>query len=381
MILSLDNNNLTEFAHAAVDFSRTYPGAIPRLLATEIELLNPNTNFFFKEGGKARYFVYKLGNKIVGKIAAFINPKLTENGLQIGTVGLFDCIENASIAHELIHKAVEWLRENHCKTILGPMDFSIWHSYRFMTQGFGSRGFYGEPRNPEYYPVFFLNYGFSVRTTWESQVLDRHGMNAFVGEYKPQLDLSIELGYTFEVLKKANKDELMRFTYQTIIESYKYFPVFNPISEADFLHHFRRMPDILDTDCSQFVRNPNGMFVGFLLAPKDLYRPLVAMNGSTNFWAKMRYLWYRNQTNMANIAQGGTVPYFIREAAILGKKHQNLPISLAGVTICKALKNILAFKKYEQTIISLMREGAAIKNHAFDIATEKRTYALYELKP
>ncbi len=380
MIIQLTQSELSIFAQSGVAFSRTYAGAIPRLLAAEIAQMSTAQNFFFKQGGKATYFVYKINNKIIGRIAAFVNPTIKDNGAQVGCIGMFDSIEDYSIACELFEVAVAYLRTHNCKHIWGPIDFSIWHNYRLMTQGFGSRGFLGEPRNPPYYPAFFERYGFSVRNNWESQVLDHAAMANFIAANKGHLTLAHKLGYTFVQLNKANQDELMRVTYRILTESYQYFPGFNDISEQDFLLHFKHMPSVLDIRCSQFVKNPDGKYLGFLLVFKDLYAPLVAMNGSTHFWAKIKYLLHQHQTEMANIAQGGTLPFFIREAAVLSKKHGGAPLTLAGATLCNALENIVRTKKYKQTIISLMREGAAIKNHASDITTERRTYALYELK-
>jgi len=178
-----------EFANTGTVFSRLYPGAIPKFFKSELALLDTDKNFFFSSGGIMKSFLAYSENKIVGRIAAFINPDVSNNSQKVGLVGLFDCVNDYSIAEDLLNAAINWLKENSCTEIWGPVDFSIWHSYRFITKGFDTYSFIGEPRNPEYYPAFFEKFGFAKEKTWETYVLDKEDMKSFINQYSAQADL------------------------------------------------------------------------------------------------------------------------------------------------------------------------------------------------
>jgi len=380
MIREISAKDFKQFAQAGVDFSSSYPNGIKKFLEAEIATFHPDDNFFFKQGGHMQCFIFEDNKIIIGRIAAMINPELQENGETVGLIGLFDCVEEYSVAQQLLDVAIKYLKQKKCSLIWGPMDFSIWHHYRFMTQGFERYPFYGEPRNPEYYPKFFEQYGFKTKTGWESQVLNMKSMELFYDHNKEQLELFYRLNYSFEKLTAKNKNQMMDLSYALISSTYHQFPAFSAISLEVFKTHFKRLPDLLDKDCTLFVKNPEGKYVGFLLVFKDITMAVKAMNGKSGYLSKLKFLAHRNNSCMANIAQGAALPHYIREAAVVGRRQLNKPLTLAGATMCQAIKNIMDSGRYEYAVISLMRDGAHIKNHANDESSETRTYQLYQLE-
>ncbi len=368
------------FAKTGIVFSRKYPNGIVSLLTSEINQIDKTKNIFYKNGGISELFLYKQDDEIIGRVAAMLNPDFIKDDDKTGFVGLFDCINDYKVAEELLSSAVSWLKMKGCKKIWGPLDFSIWHNYRFMTEGFESYPYLGEPRNPEYYPEFFERFGFTSMNTWETQCFTKKDIELFIEKNKHQSELYDALGYTVETLNNKNKDSLMHLSHSVISEAYKVLPAYSEISENDFMQQFQLMPDLLDRDCSFFSRNPDGKFIGFILVMKDLYPAVQAMNGKTNLFAKLRFLMNRNKSVMATFTQGASLPYYIREAAVLGKKKFNMPLTLAGSTTCKSLIKIMESKRYEHAVISLMRHDGHLNNHGIGISSSQRNYALYHLK-
>lgn len=368
------------FAKAGVDFSRRYPNGIIRLYASELNATDQTKNFFFRNGGQYQAFLYGEKDQVSGRVAAFINRLMVEEEKQIGLVGSFDCIPDYKVAKVLLDSAISWLYKQGCTEIWGPVDFSIWHNYRFMTRGFESYAFVGEPRNPEYYPEYFETYGFTTKFTWESQLLNKEDMLQYISEYKEQTDIMDKLGYTFIKLNKKNRHELMLNTWKVIMQTYKVFPGFTPITENEFMEHYNHMPDLLDKESSLFIIAPDGKFAGFILVLKDYNQSLNAMDGKTNLPAKLRFLLNSNKSCMANLAQGAALPVYLKELAVQGRAKYGIPVSIGGTMVCKSMQSIIASGKYEKSILSLMREGAHIRNHAGNLASEKREYAVYELK-
>jgi len=137
---------------------------IPKNYETEVSLLDTDKNFFFRHGGKFKAFIAMRDNKVLGRIAAMINPLINYSETKSGFVGLFETIEDYAVSKLLLDKAIHWLKTENCHTFFGPMDFSIWVNYRFQTDNFNSKPFIGEPRNPPYYPYFFEKYG--LKRNW-----------------------------------------------------------------------------------------------------------------------------------------------------------------------------------------------------------------------
>lgn len=366
------------FSQIGVDFSKKYPNGITRFLSSQLELFNPQKNFILKNGFKFKCFIYTDGNINQGRIAAFIDPELQKKYPGLGFVGMYDSVDNETVSFSLLNTAIEWLKRSDCKTIVGPVDFSIWHNYRFLTNGFDQEAFLGEPRNPTYYPQLYEKFGFKKKYTWKSQLMDRKASLLFISENKTQADLWNKLGYSYVKLTNKNKSELMKKTYQILIKAYEVFPLFRVISEYDFLNHYAMMPNFIDRDCSLFLYNPDRKFLGFVLLMKDLTEAVRSMNGKTNLISKISFLLNKNKSNIANIAQGATLPFFIREAAVLGKTKFNTPLSIGGAAMCLSLQQAFSGKKYGSAIVSLMRDGAAIINHAQSLATFQREYCLFE---
>ncbi len=367
--------DIRSFALLGVEFSKSYPNGIPKFQSSELNNFNPKHNYFLRIGGKLQAFLSDENGSLNGRIAAMIHPEQPTNGL----IGLFDCVENEMVAHNLIDVAIEWLIENGCKSIIAPVDFSIFRSYRFMTNGFEEKSFVGEPRNPSYYPQFFQNYGFVVKHQWDSRYIDKTGMQTFLNDNKPHADCLDQLGYTIEKFNDKNKHDLMKKTYQIMIQGYKVFPLFTHLSEEDFMREYDLLPDMIHRESSLFVYNPKHEFLGFFLVFKDLTIPIQQMNGKSNIIAKLRFLLNQHKTEMANVAQGATTPYFIREAAVLGKRELNKSFSLASAISYKAIKLIDECKDYNSAIFTLIRDEGQMRNHVVK-PTKIRNYSLFEFE-
>ena len=171
----------------------------------------------------------------------------------------------------------------------------------------------------------------------------------------------------------------MKKTYRILIESYRVFPLFTTISESDFLQEYSLMPELIDRDCSRFGYNPNHEFITFTLVLKDLTKALRSINGKTNLLAKFRFLLNSRKSSIANFAQGGTLPRFIREAYVLGSRKGIQEFSLSAASVYQSIDAIRKSKKYTSVLFTLMREDGMMNLQIKDIHTNERAYAVYEL--
>ncbi len=119
-------------------------------------------NKLFKRGGKAiRWNLFNANNEMIGRIAAFVNPKY-EGKAAVGGIGFFECINDQTAANYLFDQAKEWLKQHNMETMDGPINFGE----RDQWWGLLIEGFY-EPLynmnyNFPYYIDLFEKYGFKT---------------------------------------------------------------------------------------------------------------------------------------------------------------------------------------------------------------------------
>ncbi|HEY0299037.1 MAG TPA: hypothetical protein VGB84_07445 [Arachidicoccus sp.] len=119
-----------------------------------------NRNF---QGGNAARWILKEGEKIIGRVAAFVNTKYKNFGTDFpaGGVGFFDCIDNQRAANLLFDTAKNWLRSQGADAMDGPINFGDRDKFwGLLVDGFDEEPIYGMAFNPPYYQQLFESYGF-----------------------------------------------------------------------------------------------------------------------------------------------------------------------------------------------------------------------------
>jgi hypothetical protein len=127
-------------------------------------VFNTAKNKFFRHGECTRWILKNNSNKVVGRIAAFIDKKtVTKNNKQpTGGIGFFECIDDKDVAFKLFDTAKDWLADRGIEAMDGPINFGERDSW----WGLLVEGFHEPPYkmnyNPVYYQEFFESYGFKI---------------------------------------------------------------------------------------------------------------------------------------------------------------------------------------------------------------------------
>ena len=117
-----DFDAFVDFAYA---INADDPNWVPPLRAEVVELLTPGKNPF-PEHARVQLFIARRASKVVGRISAhydelaLIQPPEQGMGPGTGNWGLFEA-EDEAVAHALIARAEQWLREQGMIRVLAPI--------------------------------------------------------------------------------------------------------------------------------------------------------------------------------------------------------------------------------------------------------------------
>lgn len=325
---------------------------------------------FEKPGNEFLNFVARERGEVVGRISAFVNRDLRDHdGEPVGALGYFECIDDYTVAKKLLDSATRWLAEQHgLRRIRGPMNFDIWHGYRFMTVGFQEKPFVGEPHNMPYYPEYFARYGFSIKAEWDSlEVTGRETICSMIDRGGKRCKLLRERGYRFEHMHLSSIDDDLPRLHRVLCSSFKGFIGYTEIPTAEFALLFETFETAFDSDLSIIVYDEYGRLAGFAIACIELSEAVLAMGNKSSAWSRLKFARYRRRSRTANFYVGGVTPEEIARRSGLGR-------AAFYYVIRQALD-----KGFDTILLTLRLKG----NLAHGLAARsgcvpKREYALYE---
>ncbi len=152
-----------DFLSLPLKFYKDDPNWI-RPLNKDIEsVFDPEQNKLFRNGECVRFILQDELGTTIGRIAAFINEKLSKKEKQpTGGVGFFECINEQLASNLLFDHCKEWLSKRGMEAMDGPINFGERDSWwGLIVQGFTPTP-YKMNYNPPYYQTLFENYGFQT---------------------------------------------------------------------------------------------------------------------------------------------------------------------------------------------------------------------------
>ena len=336
-----------------------------------VRQLSPGYPFYQQPGNEHRHFLVYRGREVVGRASAMVNAALRDaDGQAIGLIGFFECVEDPLVATVLLDAACDWLRrEQGLQRIWGPMNFDIWHSYRFMTRGFDEDPFVGEPANKPWYPEYFERCGFTRRQTWNSlEVCGRAELESLVADGKAPHAAALERGYRFMSAADWDRRGAMPYLHDLVSKSFQGFLGYTPIGFDDFARLYRRQWTILARPMSFFLFDAADRPVAFAATFYELSAAIRAMHGRENPVSKARFLIGRRSVQRLNLFAAGGIPEEQGRGAGLGR-------ACLYHVVDQALQH-----GFDDVIFALMATNSRVQG-LFRRATHpaQREYALYEL--
>jgi hypothetical protein len=329
----------------------------------------PEFSFNRRSGNRQLHFMTTVNGKVVGHVSAFVNRDLKDrDGTPVGALGFFECVDDYSVAGDLLDHATEWVRkENKLARIWAPVNFDIWHGYRFMTRGFEEKTFYGEPYNRTYYPGFFSRFGFSVKKTWDS--LERWApatLEKMIARFEPRYRKLLDEGYRFKSVD-LNQANDRRELCAALIRSYHGFLGITPFEFDDFERILGQYLRVFEARFTNLIYDPHGNVAAFSVAYPDYSDAIRAMRGQDDLWARLRFYRHRRADRVI-FYMIGAMPEEIEG------RH-----GVGGATFYHTVQQILA-AGFNSVLFAIIADDSAVRRYFGDeMRFAQRTYKLYEL--
>lgn len=302
-------------------------------------IFNPSTNNFHQHGEAARW-ILKDGDRIIGRVAAFINLKKAYTFEQpTGGMGFFECINDASAAKLLMDTARNWLQARGMEAMDGPINFGENDNFwGLLVQGF-THPAVGMNYNPEYYQSLFENYGFNLYFEQISNHMDAHKplpeRFAKIAEW-----VSKKPGYSFEHLKLSNLNKYSQDFQNIYNDAWQFHENFSPMSNQTVLESLEKMKAFIDERFIWFAY-VDGNPAAFVITIPDVNQVIKYMNGKTNYFAKLKFAYYRMIGKMDRL-----------RVVIMGVKPAYQKSGLESALIMKSIEMIRKTNQYKEIELS-----------------------------
>ncbi len=254
-------------------------------------IFNPKVNKLFRHGSAVRYLLSDDTGTIIGRIAAFIDPKTAnakDNDQPTGGCGFFDCIDDQNAANMLFDAAKTWLEERGMQAMDGPVNFGDRdYFWGCLVDGFHDP-VYNMPYNFPYYSRLFETYGFQdyfKQFTYHREICPG-GLDPLIHEKVKRINAD----YTFEIIDPKKIDKYADDFLTIYNAAWGVIPGVAKITRQHAVALLNSLKPILDPRLMHFAYY-KGEPVAFFLMMIDMNQIIKGLNGKDHIFNKLRIFW------------------------------------------------------------------------------------------
>lgn len=266
---------------------------IPHLKQDIEKIFNPNKNKLFRDGKAERWVFYNNDNKLVGRVAAFINAKTSKAEKQpTGGIGFFECINDQTAANFIFDHAKSWLTENGMEAMDGPINFGERNQFwGCLTENFDEPASYGMNYNPPYYPELFRTYGF--QTYFKQFLFERNPRDPLSPVFKEKMErLQETTDLRYSDIRGMTWDEVAVDFLEVYNKAWGGHSGFKPMKLASAKKTMAALKPIVDKRIVFFVYEGEKPIAFYISIPElnDIFKHV---NGNLNWLGKLKFLYYK----------------------------------------------------------------------------------------
>ena len=284
-IRKIDTGNrkdVSAFIQFQFDLYKNDPNWVPPFRNDVAMMMNRKKHPFY-EYGEADFFLAYRAGRIVGRIAALINPHFNDyQKKKVLSFCLFDAIYDPDVTAALFDAAIGWGRERGMNEMIGPKGFSLFDGYGVLVDGFNLRQSMNmSSYNFPYYQTLLEGIGLAKVTDFIS--VEFNTSTVVVPEKVTRaVDLVRQRGeikvFTFKNRKDilARAKEIGQLYEKAFTNNWEYFP----LTERDLNFLIDNVINFVDPNLVKFIVNDKDELIGFILGFPDISAAMQRHNGS-----------------------------------------------------------------------------------------------------
>ncbi len=304
------------------------------------EIFDPAKNDFYKHGEATQFLLLDDNEKVIGRIAAFINKEKAFGFDQpTGGCGFFECIDDQNAANLLFDTAKNWLSQRGMEAMDGPINFGENDNFwGLLVEGFTQPAI-GMQYNPPYYQKLFETYGFKF---YFEQVSNSLNLRVPFPErfWKIADWVSRKPEYTVEHFEMKNAHKYMNDMLNIYQDAWEFHENFKQMSEEDVQMKLNDVKDFIIEDFIWFVY-ANGDPAAFLVMYPDLNQIIKHLNGRLNWWSKIKFVYYKWRKTITR-----------SRIVIMGVKPKYQKCGLESIIFKQIEKSMKIHKEYDHIELS-----------------------------
>ncbi len=283
-------------------------------LDSDVEaVFDPDRNAYFNHGEATRWILKDDNDKLIGRVAAFINQNKARTYEQpTGGMGFFECTDNQDAAFLMFETCRKWLQERGMEAMDGPINFGendmFWG---LLVDGYMEQS-YGMNYHAPYYRKFFEDYGFYPFFEQVTNHLDV--VKPFPERFwKIASRVAANPSLTFEHFTYQKADKYIADLKSVYDQAWVHHEHFTPLNIKDIQTGLEKAKPILDEELVWFVYH-EGEPIAFLVMFPDINQILRHLNGKMHLLNKLKFFYYlkTHEIKRTRITVMGVVPKFQR---------------------------------------------------------------------
>ncbi len=270
------------------------------------EIFHSESNKFFRHGECVRWILRNNDNKVIGRVAAFINKKTAKTFEQpTGGMGFFECIDDYEAAKLLFDACLNWNKSKEMEAMDGPINFGERDKWWGLHIEGELEPNYCMPYHKKYYKDFFEKYGFKL-------YFEQYTYSMPVQTKLPQImqdkadRIARNPAFSFSYFKKKELEKYADDFLYIYNKAWSKHEGVKGMNKVQAMSIFKKMLPILDEEILWFAYH-NQEPAGFFIMIPELNQIFKHLNGKLDALGKVKFRyhqWRKTCKKMFGVAFG-----------------------------------------------------------------------------
>ncbi|CAN5612565.1 hypothetical protein BH10BAC3_BH10BAC3_14060 [soil metagenome] len=283
-------NEINSFINFPYTLYRDEKNWVPPLRITQKSLFNAEHIFWKKN--KNQFFLAMKNGSCAGRIVAFVN---NQHNIHFNTTdgffGFLEAHDDPAIFDALLDAAIDFLKQNKCNKIIGPMNPDIHNELGTLVQGFETPGYIMLTYNFNYYDLSIQQCGFNKLRDFYSYKMNEPQYHSSPKMERVQKQLLDKYAIRLRTPDMKNFKQELEYFNAIYNDAFRDHWGFVPISKDEFFSLAKDMKSIIDPRMvliAEYKDDP----IAFLLSLPNINEILVTIrNGRLLPTGIFKLLW------------------------------------------------------------------------------------------